>query len=78
MAGHPHIKFYFMCPAIKLTVHKVSTSSITARIPPSRRGRSSADISVIPSSSAEAQWTQVQLAFEVYKIIQSDAVETTA
>ena len=55
VAGHPHIKFLFMCPAIKLIV---STSSRAALIPPSRRGSSSADIRVIPSSSADAQFAR--------------------
>ena len=46
-----------MCPAIKLkTVYWLSTASRAALIPPSRRGRSSADISAISSSSAPAQW----------------------
>ena len=39
----------------KITSYKVSTSSMAALIPPSRRGRSSADIRAILSSSADAQ-----------------------
>ena len=56
VTGHPHIQFpLYVSGQKKLNMHRLSDSSSAARIPPSRRGNVSADISGISSSSADAQ-----------------------
>ena len=64
-----HTVLHYVSGQKNLTAHRFAASSNTARIPPSRRGTSSVDISVNVSSPADAQLARCAAWSSMYNII---------